>query len=161
VDGAPDALRLTAAGRARAAALVDADRERLGADRAAEAIEDFAAYDGRMKAIVTAWQIRDVNGQQALNDHADEAYDAAVLADLGTLHARVMPWLEPLGAAVPRYVTYRERLARAAERALAGDGRWIASPRVDSYHSVWFELHEDLIRLAGRTREEEAAAGRA
>jgi hypothetical protein len=26
---------------------------------------------------------------------------------------------------------------------------------------VWFELHEDLIRLAGRRREDEAAAGRA
>jgi hypothetical protein len=26
---------------------------------------------------------------------------------------------------------------------------------------VWFELHEDLILLAGRTREAEVAAGRA
>jgi pyruvate,orthophosphate dikinase len=32
---------------------------------------------------------------------------------------------------------------------------------LDSYHTVWFELHEDLIRLAGRTREAEATAGRA
>jgi pyruvate,orthophosphate dikinase len=32
---------------------------------------------------------------------------------------------------------------------------------VDSYHGVWFELHEDLIQLSGRTREEESAAGRA
>ena len=38
---------------------------------------------------------------------------------------------------------------------------YIASPRVDSYHGVWFELHEDLIRLSGKTREEEVAAGRA
>jgi hypothetical protein len=28
-------------------------------------------------------------------------------------------------------------------------------------HGVWFELHEELIRLAGRTRESETAAGRA
>ena len=39
--------------------------------------------------------------------------------------------------------------------------RWMASPRVDSYHGIWFELHEDLIQLAGRTRAEEAQAGRA
>jgi hypothetical protein len=32
---------------------------------------------------------------------------------------------------------------------------------VDSYHSIWFELHEELIRLAGRTREDESSAGRA
>jgi pyruvate,orthophosphate dikinase len=37
----------------------------------------------------------------------------------------------------------------------------VASPRVDSYHSIWFELHEDLILLSGRTRAEEVAAGRA
>jgi pyruvate,orthophosphate dikinase len=37
----------------------------------------------------------------------------------------------------------------------------VASPQVDSYHSVWFELHEDLIRLAGRNRADETAAGRA
>ena len=37
----------------------------------------------------------------------------------------------------------------------------MASPSVDSYHGVWFELHETLILLAGRNRADEAAAGRA
>jgi pyruvate,orthophosphate dikinase len=32
---------------------------------------------------------------------------------------------------------------------------------IDSYHTVWFELHEDLIGLAGLSRADEAAAGRA
>ena len=45
--------------------------------------------------------------------------------------------------------------------AMAGDQRYVASPRVDSYHGVWFELHEDLIALAGRRRADEVAAGRA
>jgi pyruvate,orthophosphate dikinase len=58
-------------------------------------------------------------------------------------------------------VRYAHRLDAAAASAADGDGRFIASPRVDSYHGVWFELHEDLIRLAGRTREDEVAAGRA
>ena len=49
----------------------------------------------------------------------------------------------------------------AVERARAGDGRYVASPRVDSYHGIWFELHEDLIALAGRTRAAEVEAGRA
>ena len=49
----------------------------------------------------------------------------------------------------------------AAAAAAGGDGMYIASPRVDSYHGVWFELHEDLILLAGRTREDEVASGRA
>ncbi len=32
---------------------------------------------------------------------------------------------------------------------------------VDSYHTLWFELHEELIQALGRTRADEAAAGRA
>jgi len=43
----------------------------------------------------------------------------------------------------------------------SGDGKYVASPRVDSYHGIWFELHEDLILLAGRNRADEVAAGRA
>jgi pyruvate,orthophosphate dikinase len=37
----------------------------------------------------------------------------------------------------------------------------MAAPLIDSYHTVWFELHEDLIFLANTTRAEEAAQGRA
>jgi predicted HD phosphohydrolase len=60
-----------------------------------------------------------------------------------------------------RAARYRRRLERAHASIEAGDPRFVASPRVDSYHSIWFELHEDLIRLAGRTRAGEAEAGRA
>jgi pyruvate,orthophosphate dikinase len=60
-----------------------------------------------------------------------------------------------------RFGTYLARLERAAAEAAGGDGRFVASPRVDSYHGIWFELHEDLILLAGRNRADEVAAGRA
>jgi pyruvate,orthophosphate dikinase len=99
--------------------------------------------------------------EQTVNDHSDETYDAAVLADLRALHADAAGWLRSLGDAVPRFGQYLARLDRAMAAVDAGDARFVASPRVDSYHSVWFELHEDLIRLAGRTREDEVAAGRA
>ena len=61
----------------------------------------------------------------------------------------------------PRAGRYRVRLAAALEHVLGGDLRFVASPRVDSYHGAWFELHEDLILLAGRTRADEVEAGRA
>ena len=99
---------------------------------------------------------------QTFNDHSDAAYDARGPG-------------RPGGA--PRR---RRRLAGAARRpacraspptasgwtaadaaARGGDQRYVASPRVDSYHGVWFELHEDLILLAGRNRADEVAAGRA
>jgi pyruvate,orthophosphate dikinase len=62
---------------------------------------------------------------------------------------------------LPRLADYVSRLDRAAGLVAEGDHGYIASPRVDSYHSVWFELHEDLILLAGRNRADEVAAGRA
>ncbi len=151
-------FRPTEAGRAAGAALMAADRDALGAEAAAEALDRFVALDRRMKAIVTAWQMK---GPETVNDHADAEYDAAVLTQLGELDADVEAWLAPLAARLPRLGRYGSRLAAAAAAVAAGNGKYIASPRVDSYHGVWFELHEDLIGLAGRTRAEETAAGRA
>jgi pyruvate,orthophosphate dikinase len=154
------AYRLTAAGAARAAELLAADRATLGEPAAAAALDAFLELDHRMKDTVTAWQLRDADAQ-LLNDHSDPEYDRAVLDRLGTLHVDASAWLTPLRTAWPRIAAYGIRLDRAAEAAAAGDGRFVASPRVDSYHGIWFELHEELIRLAGRTREGETAAGRA
>ncbi len=85
-----------------------------------------------------------------------------MLARLAALHEDAVAWIAAArGRALPRLAAYRERLARAAAAAAGGDGRYVASPRVDSYHGVWFELHEDLILLAGRNRADEVAAGRA
>jgi pyruvate,orthophosphate dikinase len=155
------ALQLSESGTARAEQLFAADRERWGADAAAAALEAFVPLDQRMKTTVTAWQMREVDGAQVFNDHSDEAYDASVLGDLAALHDETTAWLASLGAAVGRFAAYRARFDRAMTAVRAGDARFVASPRVDSYHSVWFELHEDVIRLAGRTREDEVAAGRA
>jgi pyruvate,orthophosphate dikinase len=86
---------------------------------------------------------------------------ASSVARLEALHGDAVAWLSPIVASVARYARYLARLDRAARLAADGDPRYVASPRVDSYHSVWFELHEDLILLSGRTRAEEVAAGRA
>ena len=152
------AFRLTAVGREQATALIAEDRETWGPDAATGALDAFLDLDQRMKAVVTDWQTR---GPETLNDHTDAAYDAAVLARLADLHRDVEAWLSPLAAALPRLGRYGARLGAAAEAAAAGNGKFVASPRVDSYHGAWFELHEDLILLAGRTRADEVAAGRA
>jgi pyruvate,orthophosphate dikinase len=155
------AYRLTGEGKLEGADLMTAERERWGSCNADAALDDFVPFDHRMKETVTAWQVRDLDGQQVLNDHTDPAYDAAILADLGALHGDVSTWLDGLAAGLPRLATYGTRLDRAYAQARAGDQRYVASPRVESYHTVWFELHEDLIRLSGRKRSEEVAAGRA
>ena len=98
--------------------------------------------------------------RQVANDHADATYDRVVLDGLAALHADVAAWLAALDGA-PRGSPVRRAPRVGGGSAAAGNGKFIASPRVDSYHGAWFELHEDLIRLAGRTREAEVSAGRA
>jgi pyruvate,orthophosphate dikinase len=154
-------FRLTVDGKAIGGERIAEDRDAWGIANAEAALDAFLALDHRMKETVTAWQMREVDGQQTFNDHADAEYDAAVLGGLAALHADAEAWIRPLEDGLPRLASYRERLARAAAAASEGDGRFVASPRVDSYHGVWFELHEDLILLAGRSRADEVAAGRA
>ena len=154
------AYRLTESGTARADALRDAEQEAWGIERATAALDAFIDFDHRVKEVVTAWQLRDV-AAQVVNDHSDADYDRGVLERLAAIHAEAIAWLTPLEAGCPRLADYGVRLGRAIEGAVGGDGRFVASPRVDSYHGVWFELHEDLIQLAGRNRADEVAAGRA
>ncbi|MGH2358410.1 MAG: PEP-utilizing enzyme, partial [Candidatus Limnocylindria bacterium] len=149
-ERAAGAIRLSAEGKLEGQALFAADRAVLGESRCVATLETFHPLDQRMKRIVTDWQMR---GEE-LNDHTDAAYDAAVLDMLADLHAQTATWLAPLVGSLARFGTYRSRLARALDLAGGGDQRYVASPRVDSYHGVWFELHEDLIRLAGRRRAE-------
>jgi pyruvate,orthophosphate dikinase len=148
-------------GKAIAGELLRKDREEWGADRAEAGLDSFIPLDGRVKVIVTAWQMREINSAPVLNDHTDAEYDAAVLADLAALHIDANAWLAGLTGELPRLGAYVARLGRAAGLVDGGDYEYIASPRLDSYHNVWFELHEDLILLAGRTREDEVSSGRA
>jgi pyruvate,orthophosphate dikinase len=154
-------FQLTDDGRAVAQELMAADRETWGREDADAALDDFVALDQRVKEIVTAWQMREADGEPILNDHTDLDYDAQVLADFTALHGDADAWLAPLHNGLSRLDLYRARLERAAGLVASGDYQYIASPRLDSYHNIWFELHEDLILLAGRTREDEVAAGRA
>lgn len=109
------------------------------------------------KALVSDWQLKD--GQH--NDHTDKRYDDAVLARLDTVHEAVMPIVAAAASEVPRLSTYADKLAAALARVQSGDLPWLTRPVMDSYHTVWFELHEELIGASGLAREEEAAAGHA
>ncbi len=160
VANSAGAIKLTDAGTERAASLLEADRAAWGEEAANTALDAFLELDDRVKDTVTAWQLRDADAG-VINDHTDPDYDAGVLERLATLDAEASGWFSAASAGPARLADYHIRLSRALERARDGDGRYVASPRVDSYHGIWFELHEDLIGLAGRTRAAEVEAGRA
>jgi len=53
---------------------------------------------------------------------------------------------------VERIAWHSRRLAAAMERLREGDERYFTGVTVDSFHTVWFECHEDLIQTLGRER---------
>jgi pyruvate,orthophosphate dikinase len=124
-----------------------------------EVYTSFGPINDEVKQIVTDWQMRPVGGELTLNDHADHRYDEAVLARLRRTDAKVAAALEPLTVALARFDLYPQRLDRALSLVGEGDHSMLAAPLKDSYHTVWFELHQELITLAGRTRADEEAAG--
>jgi pyruvate,orthophosphate dikinase len=105
--------------------------------------------------------MRDIDGKSVRNDHSDLTYDKSVLDGFDAIHADVEAILARVAAAVPRFTDYARRLSAALARVRGGELRYVAAPDADSYHTVWFELHQDLIGLLGTTRAMEAAAGRA
>lgn len=150
-------LRLTPEGRTRLSELLAA--ERRNADQAAigAAYDRFRSVNADFKALVADWQLKD--GEP--NTHEDAEYDAAVLDRLADVHERVRPITAAVADEIPRLAGYSEKLDAALTKVRSGETTWLTRPIIDSYHTVWFELHEELILAVGLTREGEARAGHA
>lgn len=151
-------LSITKPGRAELERLIEAERASLDAAAIKTGYDDFTGFNDTFKQLVTDWQL--IDGQTP-NDHTDPSYDAQIVEHLKVLHAEFLPLVDRLAELAPRLAPYRRRFSSALAKVCDGDHSWIAKPIADSYHTVWFELHEDLIGIAGLSRLAEAAAGRA
>jgi hypothetical protein len=121
----------------------------------ARVYEAFRPLNREVLQLCTDWQMRPGG---VPNDHTDIAYDWSVIDRLAALDERAGPVLQRLGDAEPRFAPYRERLRAARLRVLDGERDWLISPRVDSYHTVWMELHEELLAALGLERGSEEQA---
>ncbi len=155
-DGVLAGWSLTAEGRREGERLLREELRRRGVRVQVEgAYRDFLGLNGELLSICTDWQVRLVDGVEVANDHADLERDARVLTRLEVLHRRIGPVLDRLGVAWDRFDGYGSRLSSAHERIVAGETEWLTRPTIDSYHTVWFELHEDLLATLGRRRVDE------
>jgi hypothetical protein len=118
------------------------------------AYEDFEAINVELKTLITRWQTLDAGGARLPNDHSDRDYDLRIIDQLGQLHERAEVLLGKFASVLPRFAYYRTRLLAALDQAESGHIQWVSSPSIESYHTLWFELHEDLLRLLGRLRSE-------
>lgn len=151
-DGRAAGWSLTPDGRTVHAELIEADRQSCSsiADVRA-AYEQFLAINDELKSVCTHWQLAP---DGSLNDHTDAAHDERVIDTLGKVDGHVQPICARLTLVLSRYSTYGPRFAQALERVRRGDTAWFTSPAVDSYHTIWFELHEDLLQTLGIERSE-------
>jgi hypothetical protein len=101
------------------------------------------------------WQVRDVAGRPVRNDHRDRSHDRRVLTDLESALDEVRPVGDQLGDELARFGPYTPRLGDALDRAQHGEADYVAKPVIPSFHTVWFELHEDLLLTLGLDRSSE------
>lgn len=107
----------------------------------------FLDINGTFKTMCGAWQ----------QIGEDPAARWAAVDGLEDLHASAATVFTAAGALVPRFGRYADRLGSALAVLKAGDERFFTSPTVDSYHTVWFEAHEDFLLVLGRDRAAEGS----
>lgn len=150
---------LTPEGQVHEARLLVDELEEAGCRPAIEAAyQQFLGFNDQLLGVCTAWQLREIDGETQVNDHRDADYDRSVHVQLEALHAKVVPVLEQLAANLTRFDGHRTRLQTALDRVLAGDHDWFTKPMFPSYHSIWFQLHEDLLATLGTERGAEPNA---
>ena len=156
-QGAPRGWRLTSAGREENERLLAEELDRAGLRPSVRtAYQRFLPLNRWALDLCSRWQVRDA-AAGVVNDHTDPGYDRAVLAELVSLDRDRCVVTDDLAAALDRLAIHGPRLTSAAERVLGGEVDWFTRPVIDSYHTVWFELHEDLLATLGLDRSAEAA----
>lgn len=124
--------------------------------------DGFLPVNRRLRDVCSAWQTRP---DGTSNDHSDAAYDDCVRDMLDEVHSAIGPVLRRMSAIEPRLAGYRPRLQKALDKFDDGEANWLASPLLDSYHTVWMQLHQELILMLGlsraddETREERLVSG--
>jgi hypothetical protein len=161
-DGALTGWSLTPAGRTEATGRVTDEVAATGTRAAVEAAYGrFLAQNQRFLDICTDWQVLPAppgQRRETSNDHRDADYDRKVIAELRAIDGDVQLVCAELAGILARFGSYGPRFTRALERVESGDTDWFTRPVLDSYHTVWFELHEDLLATLGIERHREGAA---
>lgn len=115
--------------------------------------EEFEELNREFKELVFRWQMKDEGGVLVPNDHRDVEYDFAILEKMKTIHERNKSLINNIASIFPLYKRFISRFERAYERLMSGEFAYMDKAR-ESYHNIWFELHESLLKLSGMSRIE-------
>lgn len=156
-EGRMTGWMLTPGGRAHGEALLAAELDAHGIRTQVDAIyRRFLELNQGFLGLCTDWQVQTVDGEQTPNDHTDAAYDAAVIGRLADTNDAIQPICTDLGVLLDRFGGYSSGFANSLAKVQAGEQEWFTKPIIESYHTVWFELHEDLLATLGIERQSES-----
>jgi DNA-binding MarR family transcriptional regulator len=147
---------LTPAGRVHHERALADELDAIGARGTVET--GYRCFRGLNPGVLDAcsrWQVREVAGQTVRNDHHDPVHDEQVLADLDAALDEVRPVGDELTGELERFSPYNRRLDEALDRVRHGEVDYVTKPLIPSFHTVWFELHEDLLLTLGLDRSSE------
>jgi hypothetical protein len=146
------AIRITNDGRVAHAAWARVD---IGSDVEQAVVRGYNAFlplNAELLQLCNDWQVRP---GKVPNDHSDRQYDWSVIDRLRALDERAAPVLRRVARVLDRFDAYPRRLRAALRHVDEGETEWFTSPRIDSYHTVWMQVHEDLLLALGRDRADE------
>ena len=67
----------------------------------------------------------------------------------------MQPVCTTAGQLLARFGSYPDRFSTALAKVQDGETDWFTKPVIDSYHTVWFELHENFLASLGIERTSE------
>ena len=108
--------------------------------------DEFTSLDAEVKAALTAWQ-------RAQRDNDPDGQVGAIERWLDA-DRRLADAADRSEAVRRSFGRYLDRLQEARESVLAGQPDRLAGADDNSYHNLWFLLHEVLLRSLGRKRRE-------
>lgn len=117
---------------------------------AEELYEVFLSLNEPFKVCCTDWQLRATPDGLVFNDHLDGRWDRRVLRQFWALHQQMQTALQR--ADLTTFADIDRKLRAAADRISAGDVDALTRPLTESYHDVWMELHNALLKHLGRAR---------
>jgi hypothetical protein len=138
---------LTVAGRTENERLLTEELDHAGGLAVVTGVlADFARLNAGVVAACSQLQLGWLTAGSRPNgiDQATQQTFTQALVAATELEAR-------LTAVLPRFSGYTERLQKAVENAATAPA-WLTATDRDSFHRVWFELHEDLIATLGIQR---------
>jgi pyruvate,orthophosphate dikinase len=142
----PRGFMLAPPARAWIAEALETQRAAVGG-RLEECYADFSPLNLGFKQLVTWWQ--------TAGKEEGEPGLARLTSELRALHEVFLPIVGRAASVAPRLAAFTGRFEAAVAAVAGGDASMLASPMKESYHTLWFDFHEELIALSGRSRADE------